>query len=215
MIKTNKWKLILSSIATLLPVLIGVIFWNDLPVQMTTHWGFDGNADGWSSKTFVVFGLPLTMLAIHWICIFFTAKDPKNKNQNQKVFGMVLWISPILSFFVNGIIYADAFGKEFKIEVITLLLIGLMFVIIGNYLPKCKQNYTIGIKVTWALENEENWNATHRLGGKVWVIGGLLLMACVFLPEAAVSWALLIILPVMAAIPIIYSYVYYRKQLKK
>ena len=212
MIKNNKWKLTLSSILILLPILLGLIFWNELPEQMTTHWGADGNADGWSSRSFAVFGLPLIILALHWLCVFFTVKDPKNKNQNKKVFGMVLWICPVLSFFASGMIYAGALGKEFDIEVITLLFIGLMFVILGNYLPKCKQNYTIGIKVKWALANEENWNATHRLGGKVWVIGGLLLMACVFLPDTIVPWALIIILPVLAVIPVVYSYLYFKKQ---
>ena len=212
MIENNKWKLLVSSVAILLPILAGLILWNDLPEQMTTHWGADGNADGWSSRTFAVLGLPLILLALHWVCIFITSKDPKNKGQNKKVFGMVLWICPIVSIFASGITYAAAFGKEFNMDIIGLLLIGLMFVVIGNYLPKCKQNYTIGIKVKWTLANEENWNATHRFGGKVWVIGGLLLMACVFLPEALIPWVLIIALTIMAAIPIVYSYAYYKKQ---
>lgn len=215
MIKNNKWKLILSSAVILLPVLVGLIFWNELPERMATHWGADGNADGSSVKAFAVFGLPLITLALHLVCVFFTAKDPKNKDQNKKVFGMVLWICPILSFFACGITYADAFGKEFDIIVMTLLLIGLLFIVIGNYLPKCKQNRTIGIKVKWALENEENWNATHRMGGKVWVVGGLLLMACAFLPSNIILWALTVIFLIMLFIPIIYSYAYYRKQLKE
>lgn len=212
MIKNNKWKLIISSAVILLPVLAGLIFWDALPEQMTTHWGVDGNADGWSVKSFAVLSMPLIMLAVHWFCILFTVKDPKNKDQNRKVFGMVLWICPVITCFASGITYADAFGKEFNMEVVTLLLMGLMFVVIGNYLPKCKQNFTIGIKVKWALANEENWNATHRLGGKVWVIGGLLLMACIFLPEALIPWALIILLPIMACIPAVYSYVYYKRQ---
>lgn len=215
MIKNNKWKLIISSIIMLLPIFVGLIFWNELPEQMTTHWGAGGNADGWSSRPFAILVLPLFMLAMHWVCIFFTAIDPKNKNQNRKVFGMVLWICPIASIFCNALIYATAFGKEFNADVIGLLLIGIMFVFLGNYLPKCKQNYTIGIKVKWALENEENWNATHRMGGKLWVVGGLLMMACVFLPDAVIPWAMVVLLPVMAVIPIVYSYAYHRKQVNE
>ncbi|MGM9951746.1 MAG: SdpI family protein [Lysinibacillus sp.] len=212
MIENNKWKLIVSSVVVLLPILAGLFLWNELPEQMTTHWGADGNADGWSSRTFAVVGLPLILLAVHWVCIFLTAKDPKNKDQNRKVFGMVLWICPVVSIFASGITYAAAFGKEFNMDIIVLLLIGLMFVVIGNYLPKCKQNYTIGIRVKWTLANEENWNATHRVGGKVWVIGGLLLMVCVFLPKAMIPWVLMIVLPILAVVPIVYSYVYYKKQ---
>lgn len=211
MLKKNKWKLVVTSMIILLPVLFGLIFWNVLPDVMTTHWGADGEANGWSSKPFAVFGLPCVVLAIHWLCVLATSKDPKNKNQTPKVFGMVLWLCPILSLFAGGVTYADAFGKSFEIETLTLLLIGLMFVVLGNYLPKCKQNHTIGIKVKWALENEANWNATHRLGGRLWVIGGVLVMLCAFLPEIVIPWALVVILPVMAVIPAVYSYVYYKK----
>lgn len=214
MIKKNKWKLILSSAVILLPLLAGLILWNKLPEQMITHWGADGNADGWSSRAFAVFGLPLFILAMHWLCALFTAKDSKNKDQNKKVFGMVLWICPIVSLFAGAAIYAAALGKAFDMNMIGLLLIGLMFVVIGNYLPKCKQNHTIGIKVMWTLSDEENWNATHRFGGKVWVIGGLLLMACAFLPETAIPWAVVLLLPILAVTPVVYSYIYYRRQRK-
>lgn len=214
MIKKNKWKLLVSSIIILLPILLGLIFWNDLPEQVTTHWGADGNADGWSSRPIAIFSLPVFTFIIHWFCIFFTAKDPKNKEQNNKVFGLVLWICPTVSLFASGMIYSASFGKELHANLIGLLVIGLMFVVIGNYLPKCKQNCTIGIRVKWALENEENWNATHRIGGKIWVVGGLLMMACMFLPEAIIPWILVISMAVLAVVPIIYSYQYYRKQLK-
>lgn len=215
MINKYKWKLLISSIIILLPILMGIVFWNELPQKMTTHWGVDGNADGWSSRPFAVFALPVFMLILHWVCIFFTANDPKNKGQNNKVFGLVLWICPAASLFASGMMYATSFGKDLPADLIGLLLIGLMFVVIGNYLPKCKQNYSIGIKVKWALENEENWNATHRVGGKVWVVGGLLMMACVFLPKNIIPWVLVISLTVLAVVPIVYSYQYYRKQLKE
>ena len=93
MIKRNKLKLIFSSILIFLPSVVGLLLWNRLPESMTTHWGADGNADGFSGKAFAVFGMPLILLAIHWLCIFFTTKDPKNKDQNHKVFGLVLWIN--------------------------------------------------------------------------------------------------------------------------
>ncbi len=214
MIKNNRLKIIISSVITLLPMLFGGIFWNSLPEKVATHWNINGEADGWGSKSFAVFGLPLIMLALHLFCIIFTAVDPKNKNQNKKVFGIVLWICPVMSLFASGAVFATAFGKKFDIETLTLLLIGLMFVVLGNYLPKCKQNYTIGIKVMWALENEENWNATHRISGKLWVVGGLIMMACVFLPKGVLPWVLLVLMTFLAVFPVVYSYMYHKKQEK-
>lgn len=215
MIKNNKWKLLISSVIILLPMIAGLILWDVLPEKMATHWGVGGKADGFSSRPFAVFGLPAFMLLIHWICVFFTAADRKNRQQNKKVFGMIFWICPIMSVLSGAIIYASAFGIKFNMDVIMLIAIGLMFTIIGNYLPKCKQNHTIGIKVPWALNDEENWNATHRFCGKVWVIGGLLLMAAAFLPQAVIPYVLLIILIPLAVLPVLYSYLYYKKQKKQ
>ena len=214
MLKKNKGKLILSSVIILLPILFGVLMWEKLPMSMTTHWGFDGVADGWSGRPFAVFGLPLILLAAHWICLFFTSLDKKNRNQSRKAFGMIFWIMPVVSLFTSGVMYMAAFGRSFEIANITLLLIGLMFVVIGNYLPKVRQNRTLGIKIKWTLENEENWNATHRVGGRLWVIGGLLFMFCIFLPEALIPWALILGITVLAVIPVAYSYAYHRKQVK-
>ena len=215
MLKQNKRSLILSSIITLLPVLIGFLLWDRLPEQMTTHWGFDGNPDGWSGKLFAVVALPLILLASQWLCILITAKDPKNKNQNSKVFRMVLWIMPVVSVLMSSMTYALALGWELEIGTITFGFIGLIFVIIGNYLPKCKQNHTIGVKLKWTLENEENWNVTHRVTGKVWVIGGLAMMACMFLPGMTSLVVITILMTVLILVPCFYSYAYHKKQVKK
>lgn len=214
MMKKNKWRLIISSIIILLPIVAGLIMWDILPEQMTTHWGPNGQADGWNGKTFVVFVLPVIMLAFHWLCIFITSLDKKNKNQSDKVFHMIFWVVPIVSVFSCASIYALAFGMEFNIVFIEFMLLGLIFVIIGNYLPKCKQNATIGIRVKWALENEENWHATHRFGGKICVFGGLLIMLCAFLPETVALIGFIVLMTGIVIASIVYSYVYHCKQLK-
>ena len=95
MMKKNKTQIIVSSIVTILPMVAGLFMWNILPDRMTTHWGMSGEADGFSSKAFAVFVLPLILLATHWLCIFFTLRDPKNKEQSSKVFAMIMWIIPI------------------------------------------------------------------------------------------------------------------------
>ena len=214
MIKKNKWQLMISSIIILLPIVAGLLIWNYLPEQIATHWGIDGEPDGWSSRSFAIFGLPLILLAVHWVCVFFTALDPKNKNQNSKVFNMVLWILPVISLVVCGLTYAVALGNDINIGMAVRILLGILFVIIGNYMPKCRQNHTIGIKIPWTLHDEENWNKTHRFAGRLWVFGGLLLLATIFVPLDNFVYVLLPLILLMAFAPVIYSYVYYRKQLK-
>ena len=213
MIRANKWKLLITSVVIVLPAIFGFIMWDKLPLEMVTHWGVSGNVDGWSSRPFAVFGLPLIVLLVHWICVFATALDPKNRGQNRKVFGLVLWITPVISLFASGMVYAASLGMVLQPNLITSLPLGVVFVIIGNYLPKCKQNHTIGIKVKWTLENEENWNATHRLAGKVWVIGGAAFLLCVFLPPAFAVIVEVYGILVLTVIPVLYSYLYYKKHL--
>lgn len=212
--KENKGKIILSSALVLFPMLIGLLLWNVLPEQMVTHWGVDGAADEWSSKIFSVLGIPLLILVLHLFCIFFCLRDPKNAEQTDKALGLVFWVCPIISVVINIMMYSVALGMDVNIQLFVPVLLGLMFVIIGNYLPKCKRNSTIGIKVEWALNDDENWNATHRFGGKVWIVGGFLLIIIEFLAGSLAQILFPITLLVICFVPVIYSYVYYRKQLK-
>ena len=214
MMKQHKGKLLLSSGLILLPIAVGLILWNRLPAQMPTHWGFSGTVDGWSGKPFAVFGLPLILLAVHWLCVFATSLDRSNEGQNRKVLGLVLWITPVLSWFTSLIMYAGAMGWELDFVKITLVMMGLMFVAVGNYLPKCKHNHTVGIRIPWTLNDEENWTATHRLGGRVWVAGGVLLLAGCALPEKIAVVLMLAVISVLVAVPLVYSYVYYRRRLR-
>ena len=211
MIKKNIGKLIAGSGLILLPMVVGLLLWNRLPEEMVTHWGVGSVPNGWSGRGMVVFGIPAFMLALHWAGMFVTAADPKSKDQSKKPMGMIFWIVPVISVVCCGMVYAHALGMTLDVDTIALLLMGVMFLIIGNYMPKCKQNYTLGIKLPWTLSSEANWNATHRLAGRVWVIGGVLLLACVFLPENALAVAMSVLLPVMVLVPLVYSYVYHKK----
>lgn len=215
MLKKNISKMIISSVILLLPILYGVIMWDSLPDVITTHWGVDGNADGFGSKAFAVFGLPVILLAFHAVCLLFTSLDKKQKEQNQKALGMIFWIIPAISLFTNAIMYRAAFGKEINFAFLMPALMGAMFLFVGNYLPKVKQNSTLGIKMSWTLNNEENWNKTHRFAGKVWVVGGIAILLCMFLPLAVMVWAVLSITIVMVILPVAYSYGVFRQHQKQ
>ena len=208
MIKKNLKVLIITSIILLLPILVGLILWNQLPEQMPTHWNAVGEVDGWSSKAFAVFGLPLIMVAAQWLCMLGTAADPKKNNHSEKILHLVLWIVPTLSVVLHAVTYATALGYAVPIEVVMPVLIGLVFTIIGNYLPKCKQNYTIGIKIPWTLDNEENWNRTHRFAGWLWTFCGIGIICTGFFGG---FWVFLPITILMVVVPIFYSYMLHRK----
>lgn len=208
MLKQHKRILLITSCVILLPILAGLILWNRLPDTIATHWNIAGIADGWSSKSFAVFVLPLILLAVHWLCGFFTFSDPKKKNIGKKPLTLMFWICPIVSLFTNGMIYAGALGVNMRAENLTPTFLGILFILIGNYLPKCQQNHTFGIRIPWTLNDEENWNHTHRFSGRVWIGGGIFLLLFAVLGQL---WLTLAVLPILVIAPIIYSYLYDRK----
>ena len=208
MIKKNLPKLIITSLVILIPILIGIVLWDKLPDQVPVHWNINGDVDGFATKAQAVFLMPLVLVAFHWICVLGTSLDPKKQNINDKIFTLVLWIIPVISLLCNSMVYATALGHKVSVEIIMPLFMGALFVIIGNYMPKCKQSYTVGIKLPWTLDNEENWNKTHRLAGFLWVIGGVIIMATAFL---GAFWLFFIVLIPMVIVPFVYSYLLYKK----
>ena len=213
MILKNKKLLILTSLLTLLPIPVGLLLWNQFPETMAIHFGITGQPDGYASPAYAVFVLPVIMLAVQWLCILATSFDKGNKNRNQKLQSIVLWTIPLISNLSICGMYALALDWEFSPVAWTLIPMGLMFAVIGNYLPKTRMNYTMGVKVRWAYTSEANWNATHRFAGKVWMIGGIGLALCGLLPHL---WAVTIMLAgilILVLLPVIYSWRYYKKEL--
>lgn len=205
MLKANRKALIITSIVTLLPMLIGIICWDRLPDVMATHFGLNNEANGFSSRAFAVFGLPLVLVAVLWLCAFVTAHDPKRQNISPKMFALVLWIVPVVSLVVAATIYPVNLGYELDITLFSGLFLGLMFIFVGNYLPKARQNYTIGVKLPWTLANEENWNRTHRLAGYLWMICGVLMIILSLTRAVPAVWLFGLIL-LMILVPCLYSY---------
>ena len=208
-------KAIISSIVILLPIIFGVIFWDSLPDTITTHFGADGVPDGASSKAFAVFGLPLVMLALHWVCVITTLFTNRKREQSDKVYTLLFFIMPMLSIFVASLIYATAFDFDLHLGSILSILFGLMFVLMGNYMPKITRNRTMGVKLKWTLASEANWAATHRVAGRVWFFGGFVVMLGAFLPTNAMMIAFFPALLLLVLIPTVYSYVFYKKQLAR
>lgn len=209
MIKKNKVTLIVTSLIMLIPIFVGLLLWEKLPEQVPYHWNIHGEVDGWAGKTQAVFFMPLFMLAMHWVCVFASTADPKSKNYHPKSILLVLWICPILNLVLNTMVYGAALGYAISIELVMPLLMGALFIFVGNLLPKMRQSYTMGIKLPWTLNNEENWNKTHRLAGKLWVGGGVVILSTALLGS---FWILIAVLLAMVLIPTIYSYCLYRKQ---
>ena len=170
--KNFKLKLILSSLAIFLPAVICIMFEEQLSKYLPYFSvEFDKKTMGFITGF---------LLVLHLSAIYITYLDNKRKNQSKKMFNILFWVVPVISLFCNGISVMSF--AEYDINIFVGVFFGILFIIVGNYMPKCVQNRTIGIKIKWTLANEENWNKTHRFGGRAFVVGGILICISSLLP---------------------------------
>ena len=205
----NKKTLIITSLICLLPMLVGAAVYSRLPETVATHFDLNGVPDGWSSRAFAVFGLPGILLAVNLLLPFMLQADPKHRNMSGALVSITIWTIPVLSLLCSGLTLGRALGYDTRIDKVLPVCMGLLFILIGNYLPKTKQSYTMGIKLPWTLASEENWNRTHRLAGFLWVLGGVYFIVMSFIGWSLIAF--LIPLAVMVFVPMVYSYLLYRK----
>ena len=197
---------------------IGYLFfgYSSLPINVPLHYNIRGNVDRYGSKgEFVAFQALLMGISalVYLLLKFLPVIDPKKQVKQDEstfqklAFGLVVFLAAL-----SIVIIYSALSSGFKIERLLLPVISLLFVFVGNLLNSIKPNYFAGIRTPWTLENEDNWRATHRLAGKVWFIGGIVLTVMVlFLPTEAAAIAFTSCVVVMALIPVTFSYLYFRK----
>lgn len=206
--KEYKSKLIFTSILSLLPVLIGLFLYNDLPAEVPIHFDLSGTPDSFAKKYMVIFLLPVFMTAVHLFTVIYTIHDPKKKNIGKKMFGFTFYLIPVISLIVCTGVYIYALGFKFNAARITMIMIGVFFMILGNYMTKTHQNYTIGIKLPWTLNSTENWNKTHRLASRLYALAGaLLVLGSIWV----LSWLILVFIIVLLVVPAAYSFLLYKK----
>ena len=202
----NKKHFIISTIVIFLPMIAGFLMWNRLPERMTTHWGAGGEADGTMGKFAAITGIPGIIFAMHLFCLFMVHLDPKVDAQSEKALLVAYWAMPLTSLFAGIMVLGNAMGSTFQPMNWLNLFFGILFIIAGNYLPKCRQNGTLGIRLPWTLTDEENWQKTHRLGGRLFLIGGLILLLSSFLSVGLQLPLMMVVLLSICLLTTLYSY---------
>ena len=199
---------IITTLLTLLPMILGAALYDKLPDTVVTHWGFNNQPDGWSPKWLACFGIPFFMAAMNLIIGIAAESDSKLNGTSKVVVNISRWIVPVLSIILVPMMLFYELGYNMDVEKIVCTILGVLFVVLGNYLPKCRQNYYVGIKMPWTLKSEENWDKTHRFGGFVWMICGVLMLISAW---AGISWMTVVVLFAMIIIPTVYSYILHRR----
>ncbi|BDG43284.1 SdpI family protein [Saccharococcus caldoxylosilyticus] len=188
-----------------------------LPEKVPIHWNFSGEVDGYSSKLFAVFATPVLMMLIYGILMGVPKIDPR-KDNFQKFEGVYrIFVNVTLTFFGAGhlSIIFSGLGYHVNIDWIANIGLGLLFIILGNYMPKIKANYFIGIRTPWTMANETVWARTHRFGGKVFFIGGIIIIVSAFAPSSIRAVLLIASIVCIAIVPMVYSYAVYKKVVDK
>lgn len=204
----HKLLLVMTSCVILLQTAVGVILWDRLPEQIATHFDFNNQPNGYSSRAFTVFGMPLVLLALHWICLLTSGKT--GQMYSRKLRYVILFIIPATSLLMTVLCYGHALGMGFNVGRIVVPFVGVLLAVSGNYMPKVRRNYTVGIKVPWTLADDENWDRTHRFAAPVWVIGGLLLTVLGLIGYTA--WPAFALLLAIVFLPMVYSFALYMKK---
>ncbi len=187
-----------------------------LPEQVAIHWNTAGEPDNYSHKYFGAFFMPLVIVGLLLLLNIVPKIDPKKKNYEKFKSSYVIMMNSLGLVFIIIHLGTIGFNLGYNIDIsfIVPLAIGVLFIIIGNYMPKFKHNYLVGIRTPWTLANETVWNKTHRLGGKVFVIMGLTAILTIFLEG---DWRFIIFLSVTlggVAYLFIQSYFYFKQETK-
>jgi uncharacterized membrane protein len=195
----------------LLPFVYLAYIWNELPKEVPMHWNASGEIDRWGDKSELFMMLFMLTGITYFVFLIIPYIDPKQKLQNMgnKLNNLRLILALFMSALAIYILYSVQ--QKTSNPVLIFPLVGLLFAFLGNYFKTIKPNYFIGIRTPWTLENEEVWKKTHLMGGKLWFVGGLLMALTFVLPNEIQIYTFLAIAAVITIVPIVYSYLEFKK----
>lgn len=200
----------------LLPFIYLAYIWNQLPERVPMHWNIKGEIDRYGEKMELIIIPILLPLLVYIIFLVIPKIDPKNKlnKMGNKLQTIKVLLTTFMSILALFIIYS-AKNESFTNPNYIVLSIGVLYIILGNYFKTIKANYFIGIRTPWTLENETVWKKTHKLGGKLWFVGGIIVvLTSLILDKEPNVTVFLIITGIITIIPIVYSYIIFKKEKK-
>lgn len=190
-----------------------IIVYPELPQQIVTNWGFNGNVDyGSKSTLWILWGMGALMMPLFFII---PKIDPKGKSYD-KIDSFYGTFRLVIVLFMTGMLEIVIFSANdphrFNVSKIVLIAVSLLLIFIGNYMPKCKQNFTMGIKNMWTLSDERVWNETHRFGGIVFVVAGVVILISTLVFAENVNFVITMVTVLGSVIlTALYSYLSYKR----
>jgi immunity protein, SdpI family len=204
---------IIPVIIILIALVIGIQLYSSLPSIVPSHWNTQGQVDGFSSKGFLVFFMPLLALGIYALMTFLPRIDPLRKNY-EKFAVVYFWFKVLLSmFFVALYLFMLAQAEGFKLNINYFILpaFSLLFILMGVMLPKLKRNWFVGIRTPWTIQSDSVWSDTHKFAGKAFITAGIISFLGIFFPSSEFAVFLTAIFTA-SIISVVYSYFSFKKQ---
>lgn len=211
--RINVKSLVITSMVCLLSIILGLVFYSELPDNIAIHWGINNNPNGYFSKPAFIFGMPMIMVALQIFCCIVSDLSDKNPEANRKAVTVYKWIIPILAMILYIVTIMYALGNNLDIRKIVMVLIGIIFIISGNYMPKVRGDYYINMKAFGVKNKDERLvNKAIKLTAYMLIIGGALcLLSVLFEPIVSIVVIGAIILFTL----MIYLYVYLESRKQK
>lgn len=200
----------LSLVVLLASLILAFLFQDRLPDPVPSHWNMAGEVDGWTPKPWGVWLLPTINAGLFVVCMLLPVISPKGfrLDSARRTYDIVVFVLIAFMVVVQWLVYQGALGSGPRLERAVPLMIGILFVLLGNYLSKFPKNFFVGIRTPWTLASDEVWNRTHRLGGRTFMLGGALIALTAFWPSTGLMVTAIVL---SAVIPIGYSLWLYRK----
>ena len=208
--KINMKSLIITSLVCLLPIICGLIFYNKLPESIAIHWGIDNNPNGYFSKPAFVFGMPVMMLILQIFCSIVSDLSDKNPEANKKAVTVYKWIIPTITVVLYIVTIAIALGNNLDIRKIVMILLGILFIISGNYMPKVRSDYYMNSKIFWVKNRDEKLvNKAIKISAYGLIIFGILFILSILFKTIV---SVIITITVLLFFLFIYLYVYIKSR---
>jgi uncharacterized membrane protein len=208
-----KWKDTLLLLISLIPLGIGLLLYKDLPNNLASHFGLQGEANGYMSKpTFFIF-MGLLNVIFPIVLKVMPSIDPKKANY-EKFLDIYELLRFVLAIFLNIIFIIVLYynlGYNVSMNLILHLLLGSLWIMVGNYMGRIRPNYIVGVRTPWTLSNDEVWRKTHRFTGPIWVLCGIAMVISGFIGSITVPYVLIASIVISAVLPTVYSYLIFRK----
>lgn len=207
----SRW---LGYLVAALAAAVSVWAYARLPPRVAVHWSASGVPDGYGSKLLAVVMLPLLILGLRGLLIVLPRIDPKGENYQK--FASTYWLifNGVILFMgvIHLAVLGYGLGAPVRMDRVAAAGVGVLLVVVGNYITSVEPNWFVGIRTPWTLSSERVWRRTHRVGGWILVLGGALIVLTVFVPAGAVIPVFVATIALVAVVPVVLSYLFWRRE---